>query len=235
MRDSCRRDGTRLRPYTAVLPKPLMPIGDHPILEVIVRQLAHSGFDRITMAVNHQADLIKAFFGDGRKWKIKINYSLETEPLSTIGPLKLIDDLPENFLLLNGDVLTDLDFRKLYCEHVTNRRLFTIAASARKHIVDYGVLEVDGTCRLVGFREKPAYDYIVSMGVYALHRSALDIVPQGTRYGFDNLMLDLLAKQERIHVERHDGYWLDIGRVDDYMQAIDDYENRRNQLIPDAQ
>jgi len=211
-----------------------MPIGDHPILEVIVRQLAQAGFNRITMAVNHQADLIKAFFGDGSKWKVDINYSLETEPLSTIGPLKLIDDLSEDFLLLNGDVLTDLNFRQLYCDHVKNRRLFTIAASCRKHVVDYGVLDVGEDSQLSGFREKPAYDYMVSMGIYVMNRSALDIVPRGQRYGFDNLMMDLLAQNAPIHVERHDGYWLDIGRVDDYMQAIDDYEKRRTQLIPDA-
>ena len=226
--------GTRLRPYTVVLPKPLMPIGDHPILEVIVRQLAQFGFEHVTMAINHQADLIKAFFGDGSKWKLKIDYSLETEPLSTIGPLKLISDLPEHFLLMNGDVLTDLDLKRLYCDHVSNQRLFTIAASGRKHIVDYGVIDVDAENQLVGFREKPAYDYLVSMGIYVVSRAALDIVPPRQRYGFDNLMLALLDRHERVQVQRHDGYWLDIGRVDDYMQAIDDFEKRRNQLIPDA-
>jgi NDP-mannose synthase len=224
--------GTRLRPYTWVLPKPLMPIGDRPILEVIIRQLAQFGFERITMAVNHQADLIQAFFSDGRKWNIAIDYSLEDQPLSTIGPLKLLHDLPENFLLMNGDVLTDLDLEKLYCEHVKHKRLFTIAASARKHMVDYGVLDVDAESRLVGFREKPTFDYLVSMGIYVLNRRALEIVPPGKRYGFDNLMLDLLALGEPIHIEHHKGYWLDIGRVDDYMQAIEDFESRRSQLIP---
>src|SRR6478752_342954 len=124
--------GTRLRPYTVVLPKPLMPIGDYPILEVIVRQLASQGFTHITLAVNHQADIIKAFFGDGKKWGVNIDYSLESKPMSTIAPLTLISDLPENFLLMNGDVLTDLDFGALWTRHVDGERLFTISAASRK-------------------------------------------------------------------------------------------------------
>ena len=225
--------GTRLRPYTVVLPKPLMPIGQHPILEVIIRQLARFGFDRITLAVNHQADIIKAFFGDGSKWNIRIDYSLEDKPLSTIAPLKLIPDLPEHFLLMNGDVLTDLDLSRLVCEHARDRRLFTIAASQRNHVVDYGVLDVDGNGSLTGFREKPVLRYLVSMGVYAMSRELLEMVPPGQRYGFDNLMLDLLQRGERVHVEPYDGYWLDIGRVDDYMRAIDEFEVQKSRLIPD--
>src|ERR1700731_5152862 len=116
--------GTRLRPYTVVLPKPLMPIGDYPILEVIVRQLVHQGFTHITLAVNHQANIIKAFFGDGSRWGVQIDYSLETKPISTIAPLSLISDLPDNFLLMNGDVLTDLDLTGFLQRHVTAGRLF---------------------------------------------------------------------------------------------------------------
>ena len=102
--------GTRLKPYTVVLPKPLMPIGEYPILEVVIRQLIQHKFDHVTLAVNHQAELIKAFFGDGTKWNIKIDYSMETTPLSTMGPLKLIKDLPDNFLVMNGDILSDLNY-----------------------------------------------------------------------------------------------------------------------------
>src|SRR5579871_2470096 len=123
--------GTRLRPYTVVLPKPLMPLGEYPILEVIVRQLASQGFNHITMAVNHQANLIKAFFGDGKQWGVRIEYSLEPQPLSTIAPLCLVPDLPENFILMNGDVLTDLNFAQLYREHVESDRLFTDRKSTR--------------------------------------------------------------------------------------------------------
>lgn len=219
--------GTRLRPYTVVLPKPLMPIGDYPILEVVVRQLAGFGFDHITLAVNHQANLIKAFFGDGAQWNLRIDYSLESQPLGTIGPLRLIPDLPENFLLLNGDVLTDLDFGRFFDAHVAAKRLFTISAHRRVHMIDYGVLEVDSANRLSGFSEKPSASYLVSMGVYAVSRAALAAAPPDQLYGFDNLMLDLLARRETVHVEPYDGYWLDIGRPDDYARAIDEFDQRK--------
>ena len=129
--------GTRLRPYTWVLPKPLMPIGEFPILEIIIKQLIQHGFSQITMAVNHQAELIKAFFGNGSKWGITINYSLEEIPLSTMGPLKLISDLPEDFLIMNGDVLTDLNFGSFYEFHKKNNNILTISSYRREHINDY--------------------------------------------------------------------------------------------------
>jgi NDP-sugar pyrophosphorylase family protein len=225
--------GTRLRPYTVVLPKPLMPIGDFPILEVIIRQLAHYGYDHVTLAVNHQAEIIRAFCGEGRKWGVRIDYSLEDRPLSTIGPLKLIPDLPDNFLLINGDVLTDLNFDRLFREHVAQNRLFTIAASERNQVVDYGVLRAGPGNRLVSFEEKPVLRYLVSMGVYVVNRTLLEQIPANCKYGFDNLMLDLLARGEPVHVERYGGYWLDIGRVDDYMQAVEEFDKLRPQLIPE--
>lgn len=224
--------GSRLRPYTVVLPKPLMPIGEYPILEVILRQLAAQGFDHITLAVNHQAQIVRAFCGDGSRWGIRIDYSLETMPLSTIAPLRLIPDLPENFLLMNGDVLTDLSFATLFDEHVANKRNFTIAASERTHIVDYGVLHTSGQ-HLSAFEEKPRLQYLVSMGVYIVGRSVLQDVPEGRAYGFDNLMLDMLQRGQPVYVERYAGYWLDIGRVEDYMRAVEEFEERRRELLPD--
>ena len=203
--------GTRLRPYTVVLPKPLMPVGQYPILEVVVRQLAGRGFRQITMAVNHQANLIKAFFGDGTRWGLDIDYSLESIPLSTIGPLKLVENLPEQFLLMNGDVLTDLNFREFCDAHVSAGRLFTIGAAPRTNVIDYGVLEMDGDNRLCGFHEKPAHRYLVSMGVYVVHRSLVERVPPNVKYGFDDLMRDMLARGEPVHVEPHPrllaGHW----------------------------
>ena len=223
--------GMRLRPYTTVLPKPLMPVGDYPILEIIVRQLARKGFDRITMAVNHQANLIKAFFGEGDQWEVRIDYSLEARPLSTIGPLRLVQDLPENFLLMNGDILTDLAFDSLYQEHVANASVFTIAASRRLQTIDYGVLTIDDGMTLTGFCEKPKIPYLVSMGVYAVNRAVLSLVPPDQPYGFDNLMLDLLARGERVRVRPYEGYWQDIGRPDDYVQAIDEFEGMKSALL----
>jgi NDP-sugar pyrophosphorylase family protein len=222
--------GTRLRPYTVVLPKPLMPIGDYPILEVVVRQLAKSGFDHITMAVNHQAELIRAFFHDGSKWGVKIDYSQEREPLGTMGPLKLIADLPDHFLVMNGDILTDLDFQAFFDAHVRCESVFSIACYQRSQTVDYGVIEADASGRLVGFVEKPANQYLVSMGVYMASRQAVSWIPNGA-YGFDRLMVDLISKNQTVAVRQHDGYWLDIGRPDDYLQAIEQFEGIKDSLL----
>ena len=194
--------GTRLRPYTVVLPKPLMPVGDYPILEVVIRQLAIHGFDRVTIAVNHQAELIRAFFGDGAKWNVRIDYSLENQPLGTMGPLKLIRDLPAHFLVMNGDVLTDLDFAAFHDEHVTEDRLFTISSHQREQKIDYGVLVTDGEGALRDFHEKPTTGYEVSMGIYMANREILDVIPPDGSYGFDGLMRDLLAARRRVKVKR---------------------------------
>lgn len=223
--------GTRLRPYTVVLPKPLMPIGEYPILEVIIRQLVSAGFDHITLAVNHQAEIIKAFFQDGAKWDIKIDYSLEDKPLSTMAPLRLINDLPENFLVMNGDILTDLSFSELFEEHVSKNNIFTISSHVREQKIDYGVLETDADGYLSGFREKPKSQYLVSMGVYMASRRIMDFIPKEQSYGFDNLMLDLIAAGRPAVVRKFDGYWLDIGRPDDYMQAIEEFEQMKPRFL----
>lgn len=223
--------GTRLRPYTVVLPKPLMPIGEYPILEVVVRQLARDGFSHITFAVNHQAELIKAFFGDGSKWKVLIDYSLEEQPLGTMGPLRLIESLPANFLVMNGDILTDLDFKFFYEEHVHKSQLFTISSHQREHRIDYGVLETDENGNLTGFHEKPKTTYKVSMGIYMVNREVLDFIPKGSPYGFDNLMIDLLRSVKKVSIKSFDGYWLDIGRPDDYIQAIEEFENMKDRFF----
>jgi NDP-mannose synthase len=223
--------GTRLRPYTVVLPKPLMPIGEVPILEVIIRQLAARKFDRITLAVNHQAEIIKAFCQDGARWGIRIDYSLEDRPLGTMGPLRLIPDLPEHFLVMNGDILTDLDFGQLFDEHVDSGALFTISAAQREQIVDYGVLESNDDRILVSFREKPRSHYEVSMGVYMLSAQVLQHVPRDRPFGFDELMLGLIAAKKRVVVRRFGGYWLDIGRPDDYSKAIDEFDLMQHRFL----
>jgi NDP-mannose synthase len=224
--------GTRLRPYTVVLPKPLMPVGEYPILEVVVRQLASHGFERITMAVNHQAELIRAFFGDGSKWDIRIDYSLEDTPLGTMGPLRLIADLPKHFLVMNGDILTDLSYSDFFQEHEGADRLFTISSHRRALVIDYGVLATQAGM-LTGFLEKPTTHHEVSMGIYMVSRAVLPFIPAKTLYGFDHLMRDLLAAGRSVAVRTFDGYWLDIGRPDDYMQAIDEFASHKHRFIHD--
>jgi NDP-sugar pyrophosphorylase family protein len=222
--------GTRLKPYTISLPKPLVPVGEMPIIEIIIRQLAKSGFNHVTITVNHMAEIIRAYCGDGTKWGITIDYSLEDKPLSTMGPLKLIHDLPENFLVMNGDVLTDLDFGKFYNEHVENENIFTVSAYTRDQKVDYGVLEIGSDNKLVNFVEKPTNQYNVSMGVYMANKKILDYIPENQLYGFDHLMIDLIKFQHPATVKVHDGYWLDIGRPDDYEKACNDFEENKFQI-----
>ncbi|HSA06689.1 MAG TPA: sugar phosphate nucleotidyltransferase [Candidatus Gastranaerophilales bacterium] len=219
--------GARLRPYTVVLPKPLMPIGDYPVLEVIVKQLINCGFDYLTMAVNHQADIIKAFFGNGEKWNIKIDYALENKPLSTMGPLKLIDNLPENFIVMNGDILTDLNYSDFLEHHSKNQNAFTVSTFAKSLKSEYGILEINENNEIIHFQEKPFIKHTVSMGVYALNKKVLDLIPYNQSYGFDNIMYDFIRTGSFASAKNHNGYWLDIGNPNDYMLAIDLFENNK--------
>ena len=219
--------GTRLRPYTVALPKPLVPVGDTPILEIIIRQLVAQEFDRVTLAVNHQADILRAYFGDGGKLGVNIDYSFERVPLSTMGPLKLIRDLPDDFLVMNGDILTDLNYAEFMRSHISQKCSFTVSAASRNQQIDYGVLQVSEDGLLSGFEEKPVLPYLVSMGVYCLNKSILDWIPDGKPFGFDQLVVDLITKRQSIHVIKHAGYWLDIGRPDDYQKAVDDWPSVR--------
>jgi NDP-mannose synthase len=217
--------GTRLKPYTISIPKPLVPIGNVPILEILIKQLALNNFKSITITVNHLADLIKAFFGNGSKWGVEIDYSFEDMPLSTMGPLKLVNKLPDDFLVLNGDILTDLNFLDFFQFHCSNHNLFTISSYVREHKIDYGVLEVNQD-QLYGFSEKPCVKYEVSMGIYAVNKKILDYIPTNKTFGFDDLMLRLIDEKKSVSVKKFNGYWLDIGRPDDYEKAIEDYEKQ---------
>lgn len=225
--------GTRLKPYTTILPKPLIPITDMPILEVVLRQLRSRGFTRVTMAVGHLAELIQAYFGNGAKWGLHIDYSREDSPLGTMGPLKLIPDLPQHFLVMNGDILTDLLFDDFYRAHCGNDAIFTVAAYHRKVNIDFGVLQTNSHGNLIEFREKPNYEFDVSMGVYMVSRRALEYIPAGTPFGFDELMLRLIEQEEFPRVHRHEGYWLDIGREEDCVRAIQEFPELKLKLLPE--
>lgn len=216
--------GTRLKPYTIAMPKPLVPINEKPILEIIIEQLKDSGFDRITITVNHMAELIKAFFGDGSKWDLIIDYSVEDKPLSTMGPLTLLNDLPENFLVMNGDVLTDLDYGKFFHCHCANKNHFTVSSFVREKRSEFGVIEVDDQNNLSGFHEKPTTKFEVSMGIYAVNKDVVGRIPYNEPYGFDELMLKLIEDGQPAKVKRHQGYWLDIGRPSDYEKACQDID-----------
>jgi NDP-sugar pyrophosphorylase family protein len=226
--------GTRLAPYTVAFPKPLMPLGDVPILEIVVRQLEHFGFDHVTMAVGHLSELIRAFFGDGSKYGLKIDYSREDRPLGTAGPLRRIPDLPESFLVMNGDLLTDLDYADLMRRHREQANDATIGVYRKQVKIDLGVLERDGDGRITDYKEKPTLAYEVSMGVYAFSRGVLEHVPDAY-FDFPDLVLELIRRGRPIRGYAFDGLWLDIGRADDYGKAIETFERERKRFLPGAE
>jgi NDP-sugar pyrophosphorylase family protein len=229
--------GTRLRPYTTILPKPLMPVGDRPILDIVIRQLARAEFDRVTIATGYLAELIEAFFGDGSRHGIPIDYFREHEPLGTVGALSLIDGLDEDFLVMNGDVLTDLDYGLLLDRHRAGGQAATIAAIRREVQISLGVMhfaDEHDTGRVTGYSEKPTFDFEVSMGVYCFAPRAIELIEPGERLDFPDLVLRLIAAGEPVKAWRSDDYWLDIGRPDDYEQAQDEFESRRRQFLPEA-
>ncbi|MFD4717370.1 NDP-sugar synthase [Streptomyces sp. NPDC058423] len=227
--------GIRLRPYTTALPKPLVPIGDrHAILEIVLRQLAACGFTSCTIAVGHLGHIIRAYVGSGSRWGLSIDYATEENPLGTMGPLLTMRDrLPESFLVMNGDILTDLDFADVLGRHRASGSALTIATYARKVHIDFGVLTTDAG-KVVGFAEKPSMDYRVSMGVYGLSRDTLDGYTAGLPLGFDELVLDLLRTGNPPHAYEFDGYWLDIGRPDDYDRANAEFTSHQSLLLKGA-
>jgi mannose-1-phosphate guanylyltransferase len=228
--------GVRLRPYTTSLPKPLVPIGEeYAILEIVLRQLKACGFDSVTIAIGHLGQLIRAYCGDGSQWGLALRYWQEDVPLGTMGPIVAnLDDVPEHFLVMNGDLLTDLDFAAVLDGHVASGAPITVATYARTVKIDFGVLEIGGDAgdRIVAFREKPVESFSVSMGIYALSRETLAAYPAGEALGFDELVLDLLKTDTPPRVHPFAGYWLDIGRPDDYDTANEEWEALRPRLLP---
>ncbi len=223
--------GRRLYPYTTVLPKPLMPIGDIPILEVILRQLETCGFDDIIISTGYLHGIIQAYLEGTSHLSISIRYSQEKEPLGTIAPLHLISDLEETFLVMNGDLLTNLNYQHLIEYHKHKEAIATIATYQRDTQVDFGILEHDNERRIHTFREKPIYNFDVSMGVYVLQREILDLIPKDRPFGFDDLMYALTDRKDPVYSYPFDGYWLDIGRPDDYERAIDEFEVNKHLFL----
>jgi NDP-sugar pyrophosphorylase family protein len=230
-------EGTRLRPYTAVIPKPLMPVGDRPVLDIVLRQLAHAGFERVTIATGYLAELIEAFCGDGRAYGLQIDYHREREPLGTVGALALLEDLDGPFLVMNGDVLTDMDYGRMLDAHVASGAAATLAATTRTVEVTLGVMRF-GDLRdpglVTGYIEKPELTYEASMGVYAFDPRVLEHIEPGERLDLPDLVLRLLAAGEPVRAHRPGAYWLDLGRHEDYEQAMAEFERMRDRLLPDA-
>ena len=230
--------GTRLKPFTMTIPKPLLPLGEIPILEVVVRQLAAAGFTRIVLTLGYMAPVFAAFFGDGSKWGVQIDYCREEHPLGTAGSLLLADvvgePLPSEFLVMNGDVLTDLPFAEMVRVHRERAAAATIALSEREVRIDYGVIESSPDGAFQDYREKPTIEYEVSMGVNVLSRESLALIPPDRRFDMPDLVLALHRQGKLVHCFRSRCYWQDIGRFDDYQRASDDFVREPDRFLPPA-
>ena len=225
--------GTRLAPYTRILPKPLMPIGDMPILEVLLRQMKRAGIEDVVLTVGHLAQLLRTFFMDGEQWGMRISYSYEDQPLGTAGPLSLIPGLTSTFLVTNGDVLTTLDLKELLEFHRCQGGIATIAVHRRQVKIDLGVVQWNGNHSLSGYIEKPTYDYTVSMGIYVFEPRVMEYIPHNQYLDFPDLVLKMIAAGERVCGYTFDGYWMDLGRPDDYAQAAEDFASMRAEFLPE--
>jgi NDP-sugar pyrophosphorylase family protein len=226
--------GTRLQPYTTVLPKPLMPVGNIPILEIILRQLAQAGVTEAILAVGYLSHLFEAFFQDGHRFGLNIHYSLEDEPLGTAGPLSLVmDRLEPDFLVMNGDLLTSLPYRAMYDFHRARDSAATVGIFPREAKIDFGVIEHDDEGRLLGYVEKPTYQFDVSMGIYVMRKESIAPLVQSSTYlDLPDLMLALVHQGQPVHCFSHPCTWLDIGRVDDYQIATEVFESRKSEFLP---
>ncbi|GAK57158.1 mannose-1-phosphate guanyltransferase [Candidatus Vecturithrix granuli] len=223
--------GTRLKPFTTNFPKPLVPVDDTPILEIVLRQLKYYGFTEIILAVNHLAEIIMAFFGHGEKLGMNITYSLEDQPLGTAGPLSLIQNLHENFLVMNGDTLTTINYKQLFDYHVQQHNDVTISVYKKEVKIDLGVLETEGP-RFQRYIEKPTYYFEVSMGIYVFHKEMIQNIPLGAYMDMPDLISKLHCLNKQVRCFRGEYYWLDIGRIEDYEKATDLFQERREQFLP---
>jgi len=218
--------GTRLKPYTTHFPKPLMPIGERPILEIVIRKLKEAGCLDIIITTGHMGEMIRAFFLNGEKFGVNISYSIEKEPLGTAGPMNLIrEHLTDTFLLMNGDVLTDIDFKKMIAYHRKNKANATVALSKRTVDIDFGVVEIDESNHFSKWREKPKIEYLVSTGIYLFEPQSLDSLPSRGYFNLPDFIINLDRNKKKVLGYIHEGYWLDIGRRDDYEKACLDYED----------
>lgn len=213
--------GARLRPYTLVLPKPMMPVGDHPVIELLLGWLKRNGVEEVTVTTGHLGSLIQALCGDGSQWGLKISYTAEDKPMGTLGALDMLrDELTEPFLVLNGDLLTDLDLRAFRRFHLNHKDPLTVAVKATPVPINMGVFEFDSkTGQIEDFREKPVLNYNFNMGIYCMDPSILERIPTGLSFGFDDLIYSMLDDNASARVFVHEGEFLDIGRPEDYKKA----------------
>ena len=216
--------GIRLDPFSRILPKPLFPIGNKPIAEILVHQLQLAGFNEIIMCLGYLADLIKLYFQDGSYYGLSIRYSVETEPLGTAGPLRMVSDLEENFLVINGDELTTLDFRALFEHHLAMKADMTVAVQKKSVSSSFGVLEItDG--QVTAYSEKPTINYWASMGIYVINKRILSLIPENECFDMPDLVQRLLAEHAQVVSYESQDLWFDIGTMADLEKAKEEFKH----------
>ncbi len=223
--------GTRLKPFTMTIPKPLLPLGDTPILEVVLQQLSNSGFKRVVITLGHMAPIFKSYLGGGERFGMDISYVIEEEPLGTAGSIRLVEDLEDDFLIMNGDLLTTLDYSALLEFHKEKQAHGTISLQKRQVNIDYGVIRSSENGELSEYEEKPTIPYEVSMGVNALSKKCLEFIPPDEKYDMPQLMLDMRAAGNTVMCFRPECYWKDIGRFDDFQEASADFDRDPNRFL----
>lgn len=225
--------GTRLRPYTAVIPKPLMPVGDMPILSIILKQLARAGVTDVILAVNYLHHLFGIVLDPADHSGMDIQYSLEDKELGTAGPISMVlDKLEDNFLVMNGDILTTLDYGALLKYHMDNQCAATISVHRREVHIDYGVIHSTDTGELVDYEEKPTLGYDVSMGINVFNRDAVTSLIKPNEYlDIPDLMVRLSKAGHKVCCRRDQSYWLDIGRIEDYETANAVFDSKRAEFL----
>lgn len=225
--------GTRMRPYTTVLPKPLLPVGDRPILSILLEQLASAGVTRVDLCVNYLSGLIRSYLLEATPARdaLEVRFHLESEPLGTAGALRDVPDLDEPFLLLNGDVLTSLDFGALLDGHVRSGAALTVTVQSRPTTIGSGVLTIDDRDRVRQYTEKPTLVHDVSLGIYALDPRALDHLEPG-QTDVPDLVQTLLVAGEAVRAHRFAGEWFDIGTVGDHELAVREFTEHRERYLP---
>jgi NDP-sugar pyrophosphorylase family protein len=217
--------GTRLRPFTASFPKPLVPLGDTPVVEVLIKRLIEFGITDVTMTLGHLAELMRAYFMQRQELtsKLNLNFVIEHTPTGTAGSVSLVENLTDTFLVMNGDLLTDLNFHELVDFHRSKKAMLTIATRKREVKIDLGVLEYNKDNEITAYHEKPTRTYDVSMGVYVYEPETLKFIELGQRLDLPDLVLKLIAAGERVCSFSTECQWLDIGRPDDYARAQELY------------
>jgi len=224
--------GVRLLPHTAFIPKPLVPIGEKPILEIILRQLISYGLNDIAISVGHLSGLIEAYFQNSDIKKLaKISYVRENKPLGTAGSLSLIKGLKDTFIVMNGDILTTLDYKKLIDFHKRAKSILTIATYKKSVDIDLGVMETNKENILMRYIEKPKESFKVSMGIYVYEPAVMDYIEPGKYLDFPSLVNKLLKAGEKVMSFPFEGYWLDIGRHEDYAKAQEEFDGIKGKLF----